>query len=187
MGTHTQHTHTHTHTHTTHTYTTHTHNTHTTHIQSAITARVVTETETLEQLARNYSPADVAEFLREVSMSEYEEAFVEAEVSGEVLLEADLAVLEELGVKSALDQIKVQVLFKRKLKGNQEWCPLSEVLHFLDQNKLSHHAAAFEKNAISGDILLECSDAALKQLGVSSALERVKIRTKFKTFVEKLE
>ena len=75
------------------------------------------DTETLEHLARDYGVDEVGEFFTEVGLGQYTEAFQEALISGEELLEADKEFLEELGVKSAIDRLKMKELFRRKLQG----------------------------------------------------------------------
>lgn len=58
---------------------------------------------------------DVRAFLTETGLGKYADAFREAEISGEVLLEADEEMLRELGVESALDRLRIPLLFKRRL------------------------------------------------------------------------
>ena len=62
----------------------------------------------------------MGEFFTEVGLGQYTEAFQEAQISGEELLEADKEVLEELGVASAIDRLKMKELFRRKLQGAEE-------------------------------------------------------------------
>ena len=78
------------------------------------------DTETLEQLARDYGEEEVTEFLTQAGLGQYVEAFREAQISGEVLLEADSEVLQELGVASAIDRLKIKELFRRQLQGAVE-------------------------------------------------------------------
>ena len=78
------------------------------------------DTETLEHLARDYGVDEVGEFFTEVGLGQYTEAFQEAQISGEELLEADKEVLEELGVASAIDRLKMKELFRRKLQGAEK-------------------------------------------------------------------
>ena len=62
---------------------------------------------------------------------------------------------------------------------------LQTVLDFLKQNKLDKYSAIFQESGMDGDLLLEADDTVLKELGVSSALDRKKIKTKYKTFIKK--
>ena len=62
--------------------------------------------------------------------------------------------------------------------------PLQTVLEFLEQNKLDKHCVSFQQRGIDGDLLLEADDSVLKELGVSFAVDRNRIKTKYKTFVK---
>ena len=54
--------------------------------------------------------------------------------------------------------------------------PCQTVLTFLEQNRLSGYCASFQKSGMDGDLLLEADDSVLKELGVTSAIERLKIK-----------
>ncbi len=60
--------------------------------------------------------------------------------------------------------------------------PVAVVLEFLEQQRLGQYTEAFRRHGIDGDLLLEASDAVLNELGVVSALHKVKLKTKFKNF-----
>ena len=77
-----------------------------------------------------------------------------------------------------------QVLFRRSLQGDVAQYPLQSVLAFLKQNELDKYSAIFQKSGVDGDLLLEADDSVLKELGVSSALDRNRIKTKYKAFVK---
>ena len=77
----------------------------------------------------------------------------------------------------------MQVLFRRRLQGGEVQYPLPTVLTFLEQNKLNKYRSIFEESGMDGDLLLEADDGVLKELGVSSALDRKKIMTKYKKFL----
>ena len=77
-----------------------------------------------------------------------------------------------------------QVLFWRSLQGGMVQYPLQSVLAFLEQNKLDKYSAIFQESGMDGDLLLEADDTVLKELGVSSALDRNRIKTKYKAFVK---
>ena len=47
---------------------------------------------------------------------------------------------------------------------------------FLEMIGLGHHVATFIEQEISGDILLEADQEMLEELGVTSAIERLKIK-----------
>ena len=56
------------------------------------------------------------------------------------------------------------------------------MLEFLEAQKMTEYTEAFRCCGINGDILLEASDAVLNELGVTKALHKVKLKTKFKNF-----
>ena len=76
------------------------------------------------------------------------------------------------------------MLFQRSLQGGEAQYSLESVLNFLGQNKLDKYHAVFQESGMDGDLLLEADDNVLKELGVKSALDRTRIRTKYKTFVK---
>ena len=69
----------------------------------------VLDTQTLEQSAQNYTPEQVGQFLEGIGLSHHVATFIEQDVSGEMLLEANQEVLEELGVASAIERHKIKV------------------------------------------------------------------------------
>ena len=76
----------------------------------------------------------------------------------------------------AFDLVCYQVLFRRSLQGGVAQHSLQTVLDFLKQNKLDKYCASFQKSGIDGDLLLEADDSVLKELEVTSAIERLKIK-----------
>ena len=77
-----------------------------------------------------------------------------------------------------------QVLFRRSLQGGEAQYPLQSVLAFLEQNKLGKYCKIFQESGMDGDLLLEADDSVLEELGVKSALDRTRIKTKYKKFVD---
>ena len=62
----------------------------------------------------------MAEFLKSVGLGQYAEQLVEADISGDMLMEVEEAVdemLMETGVESPLHRIKIMILFKRLVQG----------------------------------------------------------------------
>ena len=53
---------------------------------------------------------------------------------------------------------------------------LQTVLDFLKQNKLDKYCDIFQKSGMDGELLLEADVSVLKELGVTSAIERLKIK-----------
>ena len=77
-----------------------------------------------------------------------------------------------------------QVLFQRRLLGGVVRYPLQTVLDFLKQYKLDMYCATFQEWGMDGDLLLKVHDNMLKEMGVNSALDRKRIRIKYRTFIE---
>ena len=135
--------------------------------------------------ARTYTPALVGEFLTSIKLDKYRESFISNEVSGDVLLDADDECLTELGVSTALDRVRIMTWFPRRLEEVEPKYPVSEVVKYLQENKLEKYIKLFEENEIDGDMLLDTDPtlmkAVLKEIGVG-VVDRVKILSKFKTF-----
>ena len=54
--------------------------------------------------------------------------------------------------------------------------PLQLVLDFLKQYKLEKYSDTFQESDMDGDLLLKADDSVLRELGVTSATERLKIK-----------
>lgn len=57
----------------------------------------------------------------------------------------------------------------------QDYTP-EDVGLFLKEINLADHVASFKEGEISGDILLEATEEMLEELGVTKALDRLKIK-----------
>ena len=71
----------------------------------------------MAQHAAGYSTKEVGKFLESIGMGQYVATFAENDMNGEMMLEADDQVLEEIGVESRLHRIKIMVLFRRYVYG----------------------------------------------------------------------
>ena len=80
----------------------------------------------------------------------------------------------------------MQVLFQRRLLGDVVQHPLQTVLDFLKHYKLEKDSSTFQEWDMDGDLLLKADDRVLRELklGVNSAVDCKKIRTKYKTFID---
>ena len=67
------------------------------------------DTVNLVKSARDYTPERVGQFLEGVGLGHHRNAFCDAEISGDVLLDAAEEMLEELGVTSATERLKIKV------------------------------------------------------------------------------
>ena len=76
---------------------------------SSFPSHLVLDTQTLEQSAQDCTPEHVSQFLEGISLGHHVAKFTEQEISGDILLEADQEMLEELGVTSAIERLKIKV------------------------------------------------------------------------------
>ena len=146
------------------------------------------DTEVIAPKARTYTPEDVGDFLSSIKLDKYREAFISNGVSGDVLLDADSEFLTEIGVTSHLDCVRILTLFPRRLQDAEPRFPVSEVQKFLRENGFEKYNEHFEKNQIDGDMMLDTEQglmkSVLKEIGIG-VVDRVKLLSKFKTFVSK--
>ena len=129
----------------------------------------------------------MADFLTKIQLPQYVESFRTSEISGELLLEADPEILEELGVTSPLHQMKIMQLFRRELEGSVVKYNQDHVTCFLQQLKLEKYVSALREHGIDGDMVLQVDEALMKsvlrEVGVVSRVDSLKIRSKYKKFV----
>lgn len=141
----------------------------------------------LEEVARRLTPDDVADFLTRINLPQYSDIFKESEISGDLLLEADVDILKELTVESPLHQMLIMELFRRELKGGEIKYSTDYMMDFLKQYRLDKYGPSLLSHGIDGDMLLDVDDklmkSVLKEVGVTSLVDALKIKSKFKTFV----
>lgn len=146
-----------------------------------------TATADLPSIARCKSTTEVADFLTKIGFSEYTESFRDGDISGEVLLDADPEMLTELGVETALHQMKIMQLFKRELKGTDPLYSRDYLNTFLADNNLSEYAGRLEEHGIDGDMIADVDvkimKAVLKEIGITSSVDAGKICSKYKKLV----
>ena len=143
----------------------------------------------MPSLACDFTVDDVATFLEKIDLSQYIEKFKEADISGDVLLEGDSEMFEELEVTSHLHQMKIAHLFRKELKGRTTKYSNEHLNQFLRECKLDKHVTALRENGIDGDMILEVDKDLMKnvlhEIGIASSLDKNKIMSKYKTFVSK--
>lgn len=61
----------------------------------------------------DFTPDQVAEFLKSIGLEQYAQSFLDKGVDGEILLETKDTELRDVGVQSRLHQVKIITLFKR--------------------------------------------------------------------------
>ena len=104
------------------------------------------ESLSLEPAVEEYTAQQVAEFLQSVGLGQYSEKFLESDISGDMLLQADDDVMEEVGVQSRLHRVQIVVQFRRhvlkknaRLKFGMGWfCVLKLGQHYPFGQKLLH-------------------------------------------------
>lgn len=65
--------------------------------------------------------------------------------------------------------------------------PLPEVIAFLEAKGLGHYSKIFEEFDINGELLIQFHDDELRDIGIESALDRLRISTYFQRHVVKSE
>lgn len=140
----------------------------------------------IQENARKLSVQDVTNFLSSIKLDKYKAAFQENEISGDVLISTTPDDLSELGVKSALDKLKILVGFKRHVEGTGVKYTTSKLVVALSQNNLGKYRKPFEQHAVDGDLLLyenkELVRSMLKEIGIAPNLAITRIISKFETF-----
>ena len=130
------------------------------------------------------SSEDVAKFLSKIHLPEYANIFKSEDISGDVLLFAELETFSELGVTNPLHQMKIMHLFKRELKGNVAKYPIEHVARFLHKYKLDEYIPILEENGIDGDMILEVDESLMKdvleRIDVVNPLHQMKIMHLYK-------
>ena len=80
-----------------------------THIPPLSSCHLFPDIQTLEWSAQEYTAEHVGHFLEEIGLGHHVATFIEQDISGDMLLEADEEVLMELGVTNATDKLKIKV------------------------------------------------------------------------------
>ena len=139
-------------------------------------------------MARPFSIQDIVTFLQSKELDQYATAFEEYEINGELLIQFQDGDLEDLGVSNPLHRLIIRMCFRRQVLGSEEFAsqyPPQAVAQFLDANKqLKQFSRSFLENGIDGELLLNASDAVLRELGVEKGVHMRMIRTKFKSWIE---
>ena len=136
------------------------------------------------ELAKQLSVEDIVKFLHDVKLEQYATIFEEFEINGELLIQLPDNELQDMGIVSALDRLKISVYFRQYVLGaknipNQQ--SVREVVKFLEDNKpLRQFASRFGENNVDVLLLLSASDEVMRELGVDTGVHVRLIRTKFK-------
>ena len=138
------------------------------------------------ELAKQFSVKDVVKFLHQVKLGQYAIIFEEFEINGEILVQLPDNELQDMGIASALDRLKISSYFHRYIAGDKD-IPNQQsvkiVVKFLDDIKpLKQFASKFGENNVDSQLLLDASDDVMRELGVDTGVHIRLIRTKFKNF-----
>lgn len=122
--------------------------------------------------------------LKEIDLLKYLNLFADEDVTEGNLQElADEDLLHSIGVKSALDRLKIIMQIQKHKSGvrGTQSCTTTEVAEFLTRAlNMEHYVLFFQENKIDGDLLLRATDEILEEIGIKSALDRLKIRVAFR-------
>ena len=86
---------------------------------SSLPSYFLANTQTLEQCAEDYTPELVGQFLEEIGLGHHVATFIEEDISGDMLLEPEEEMLEELEVTSPIERLKIKV--QERDKGVEFW------------------------------------------------------------------
>ena len=140
----------------------------------------------LEELAKTYTVNDVLDFFQTIRMDKYIEILRNEGLDGTLLVAAGEDELKDLGITSDFHRFKIQFLFKRTLQSTPSTHALDVVLDFLTTNNMDKYSKRFSEEGIDGDMLFEIlqlpdesGNAILKEIGIVSSFDRLKMRKKF--------
>ena len=113
-------------------------------------------------------------------MDYYASKFQDEEVDGSTLLMASKDTIEELGVKSTLDRVRIIVLYQREQQGADDSEPVRILRDLLKEKNLTQYISKLEHAGVDADMIMcaiksECHDTLLTEAGIEKALHRSKI------------
>eukprot|EP00731_Ephydatia_muelleri_P026790 Em0018g890a len=148
--------------------------------------KVPAEEVRLEELAKTYTVNDVLDFFHNIRMDKYIEMVRNEGLDGTLLVAAGEDELKDLGITSDFYRFKIKFLFKRTLQCTPTIQALDVVLDFLAANNMDKYSKRFSEEGIDGDMLFEIlqlpdesGNAILKEIGIVSSFDRLKMRKKF--------
>lgn len=124
----------------------------------------------------------VTDFLqRNLHMGQYVPLFEQKQIDGDLLLVATDEILQEIGIVSALDRLKIRIHFKREMSGGlsalAEKYPVDKVIALLKENNMSaKYQVAIEEHEIDGELLTEASCDVLQEIGIKSIVHQTAIQ-----------
>lgn len=143
--------------------------------------------EELQERAKQFTLQDIVSFLQSNKLDQYATTFEEYEINGELLIQFQDDDLEDIGITNPLHRLIIRICFRRLVIGTEEFASQyhpQAVVQFLEANKqLKQFSQSFLENGIDGELLLNASDAVMKELGVEKGIHMRVIRTKFKSWI----
>ena len=142
----------------------------------------------LSSEASNYTIEDLAGLMVKININHDVNHLLSnaKDFSARMLLddEASVECLEELGITEVVDQLKLLVRFRQDIKRAPIQFPVQRVLELLHQMKLECYSENIQNHSFDGDMFL-CSNVklvieAMKTIGISSALDRLRILVLFR-------
>ena len=130
-------------------------------------------------------PTNIMEtILKEINLHKHLSLFADEDVTEGNLQEiADEDLLRSIGVDSALDRLKIIMQIQKYKSGVRatQGRTTTEVAEFLRRKlNMEHYVLFFQENEIDGDLLLRATDEVLKEIGIQTAIDRLKIRIAFR-------
>lgn len=138
---------------------------------------------------KDYKTDDLLELLDDIGMEQYKPIFMEEELDGDTVNEWTVSDIEDVGISSALDQLKIYLAFcqlkpERRDRSNTFSTQYETVIKFLQSKPdFQQYVDIFRKNNITGEILLKATPPVLQEIGVQSCLEASKIIVFFAKYV----
>ena len=139
----------------------------------------------IEQQARLWSSQKVSQFLQGLGMMNHAEKFLEADIDGAELLNAERDVYEDQGVTSSVEYAKIAVQFKRELMDVKAiYCSVEEFIE--SSRKLTSFKQSITVAGVDVDMLKfaqenDFLDELLCEIGIENATKRNRIKTALKT------
>ena len=142
----------------------------------------------MQRRAKDLTPTGVLEFFDQWDLGRYKEKFEEMDINGELIVFQDKD-LQETGIESVLDRLRIITYFKRlvmkKSSGIAKLYPVDAVFQFRNETKpFQQFAATFKEQSIDGELLLNASDDVMKELGITTGVHRLMLRQKFKAIID---
>ena len=140
----------------------------------------------MEQRAEQWTPENVAEFLKKIGLDQHADRFLEEDVDGPFLLELKRDSFQDLGVETVLDWIRITVLYRRELQGGDSGKPQQALLEILKNKKLLQYVNKFQHSGVDADMLLYASTSGhqhqlLEEVGITKPLHRDRLMAAVKS------